>query len=289
MDNPRLIGRGLAPFDLYPYNPSKTAGWVFVVIFGIGAAVHFVLMFPLRAWFFIPFILGCVGEAFGYYGRAWSHNNIRDGSPYLLQLMLILGSAPLLAATVYMTLGRFARSLQAEKYTIMSVRWVTKIYVLIDIASFGCQMAGSAMQASSDPTGIKLGQHIVIGGLIVQLIALGWFIFENTILHIRLTNGPTVITLKDPSIPWRSTLWMLRGVSVLIFIRSVYRLIEFTSGSDSALTKHEAFLYVFDASLLSLVAFLFVVIHPGRLFRKIRILTLHSLDEDGSMMLDERP
>lgn len=203
--------------------------------------------------------------------------------------MLILGSAPLLAATVYMTLGRFARSLHAQKYTILNVRWVTKIYVLIDIASFLCQMAGSAMQTSNDSSGVKLGQHIVIGGLIIQLVALAWFIFETTILHIRLNNGSTVITLKDPSISWRPTLWTLRCVSVLIFIRSLYRLIEFTSGSDSTFAKHEVFMYIFDASLLSISAFLFVLIHPGRLFRKVRRLALHLSDEDGDMMLSERP
>lgn len=230
-------------------------------------------------------LITLIGEAFGYYGRAWSHNNIRDGSPYLIQLMLILGSAPLLAATVYMTLGRFARTLKAEQYTIMNVRWVTKIYVLIDIVSFLCQMAGSAMQASSDPKGLKLGQHIVIGGLIVQLVALGWFIFETTILHIRLNRGPTVITLKDPSISWRPTLWTLRCVSVLIFIRSLYRLIEFTSGSNSSLAKTEVYLYIFDAALLSVSAFLFIVIHPARLFRKLRRLGLHLSDGEGDIMV----
>lgn len=62
MDGHRLTERKLAPFDLYPYNPSATPAWVFVVLFGIGAVVHFVLMFPLRAWFFIPLILGCIGK-----------------------------------------------------------------------------------------------------------------------------------------------------------------------------------------------------------------------------------
>lgn len=62
MDHYTLTERGLASFDLYPYNPSKGAGYAFVVIFGIAAAAHFVLMFPFRAWFFIPFILGCIGE-----------------------------------------------------------------------------------------------------------------------------------------------------------------------------------------------------------------------------------
>ncbi|KAJ5691524.1 RTA1 domain protein [Penicillium malachiteum] len=114
MHSPSIASRaGLASFDLYPYNPSKAAGLAFVVIFGIFAAIHFVYMFPLRAWSFIPFVVGCIGEAFGYYGRAWSHNNIRLGGPYLLQLMLILGCAPLLAATVCMTLGRFVRSLKS--------------------------------------------------------------------------------------------------------------------------------------------------------------------------------
>lgn len=145
------------------------------------------------------------------------------------------------------------------------------------------------MQASSDPSGIKLGQRIVIGGLIVQLVALGWFIFETTILHMRLNGSPTVITLKDPSVSWRPTLWTLHCLSVLIFMRSLYRLIEFTSGSDSALAKREVFLCIFDASLLSLSVFLFVVIHPGRLFRKVRRLELHLSDRDGDMMLSECP
>ena len=201
--------------------------------------------------------------------------------------MLILGCAPLLAATVYMTLDRFARALRAEKYTIIRLRWVTKIYVLIDIASFVCQMAGSAMQTSNDPSGVQLGQHIVIGGLIVQLIALGWFIFETSILHIRLSNGPTAITLKDPSISWKPTLWTVRCVSVLIFIRSLYRLIEFVGGSDSTFAKHEVFLYIFDASLLSISVFLFVVVHPGRLFKKCHRLGAHLSDGEGAGMLRE--
>lgn len=57
-----IARRGLADFDLYPYNPSATAGWAFVVMFGIGGLFHFIEMFRLRAWFFIPFLFGCIGE-----------------------------------------------------------------------------------------------------------------------------------------------------------------------------------------------------------------------------------
>ncbi|KAJ5055744.1 hypothetical protein J3E74DRAFT_226974, partial [Bipolaris maydis] len=77
-------------------------------------------------------------EAAGYYGRAWAHDKIRNGTPYLIQMMLILGSAPLLAATVYMTLGRLARNIDAEAYCLMRSTWISKIHIIIDIANFGC-------------------------------------------------------------------------------------------------------------------------------------------------------
>jgi hypothetical protein len=63
MSSREIASRGLADFDLYPYNPSGTAGWAFVVLFGIATLVHLTWIFPLRAWFFIPFILGCIGMA----------------------------------------------------------------------------------------------------------------------------------------------------------------------------------------------------------------------------------
>lgn len=233
----------------------------------------------VRLW-----LTGKLGEAFGYYGRAWSHNNIRLGSPYLLQLMLILGSAPLLAATVYMTLGRFVRSLRAEKHTIMRSTWVTKIYVLIDVASFICQMMGSAMQGSGDLKGVELGQHIVIGGLIVQLVALAWFLIECTVLHRRLRKSPTFVS-RNPSVQWQRTLWTLHSVTLLIFGRSLYRLIEFLDGSEGYLATHEAYLYAFDASLLSIAALLLALFHPGRLFTLVRKLDLCEF-EDGAVLLD---
>ncbi|RAL08261.1 RTA1 domain-containing protein [Aspergillus homomorphus CBS 101889] len=282
---PALHKRGQASFDLYAYNPSAPAGWAFVVIFGIGGAVHLVMMFRLRAWFFTPFLLGCIGEAFGYYGRAWSHNNIRDGSPYLLQLMLILGSAPLLSASVYMTLGRFVRALNAESATVIRSTWITKIYVLIDIGSFVCQMMGSAMQASGDLDGVRTGQRVVIGGLAVQLVALGWFLIETSSVHRRLSSRPPSGPARDPTMPWRRTLWTLHAVTGLITVRSIYRLIEFLAGTDSPLSKKEAFLYVFDASLLAIAVFAFAAVHPGILLRKIRKLGAYG-PPDAVVMLD---
>lgn len=44
--------------DFYPYTPSATAGYAFMAIFGIATLVHFVMMFPYRAAYFIPLVIG---------------------------------------------------------------------------------------------------------------------------------------------------------------------------------------------------------------------------------------
>ena len=44
--------------EFYPYTPSATAGYAFMGLFGVSTLVHIVLMFPFRAAYFIPLVLG---------------------------------------------------------------------------------------------------------------------------------------------------------------------------------------------------------------------------------------
>ena len=57
-----IVPRGEADFDLYPYTPSAGAGYTFLILFAIGGLAHLIMLIPLRSWFFIPFVLGCVGQ-----------------------------------------------------------------------------------------------------------------------------------------------------------------------------------------------------------------------------------
>jgi hypothetical protein len=182
--------------------------------------------------------------------------------------MLILASAPLLAATIYMTLGRLVRALDAVEHAFLSPRWTTKIYVLIDIGSFITQMMGTAMQASGDPDGVRTGNTIVVGGLGVQLGAFAIFILSVAIFHRRLALNPTEMSREHEG--WRKYMWMLYSVSILIIVRSVFRLIEFTEGAEGQIYKTESLMYVFDASIMFIIVVVMAVLHPGFLLRAIR-------------------
>ncbi|KAF3004346.1 hypothetical protein E8E13_009605 [Curvularia kusanoi] len=124
---------GYADQSLYPYNPSKTAALAFTALFATAGALHIILMFPYRAWFPIPMIIGTAMEAGSYYLRSHSHNNTHKLLPFILSTLLIMGAAPMLAATIYMSLKRVATALDAAHYAPVSLRWVSKLFVLVDI------------------------------------------------------------------------------------------------------------------------------------------------------------
>jgi hypothetical protein len=46
----------------YEYRPNKPASFTFVALFGLATLGHLIYFIPLRAWSFIPFILGGIGQ-----------------------------------------------------------------------------------------------------------------------------------------------------------------------------------------------------------------------------------
>lgn len=64
---------------------------------------------------------------------------------------------------------------------------------------------------------------------------------------------------------------VLYASSMLIMIRSVFRLIEYLQGNNGYLLHHEIFLYIFDAVLIFITMVIFNICHPseiGRLLAK---------------------
>ena len=43
---------------LYDYVPSNVAAYIFTALFGLSTLAHFIYMIPLRAAYFIPFLIG---------------------------------------------------------------------------------------------------------------------------------------------------------------------------------------------------------------------------------------
>ncbi|KAM0084705.1 hypothetical protein ACKRZS_003053 [Fusarium odoratissimum] len=275
----------------FEYLPNKPAAVSFVVLFGIVTLVHLVFLFILRAWFFIPFILGGICEIFGYFGRAQAHDTPDKAGPFILQNVLLLAGTPFLAATIYMSLRRVATALDSQHLSFISLRWLTKLYVLIDIACIVSQFIGAIIPASGEPDAITKGRTILIAGLIVQLCALSIFILTSLYLYIRIRQetGPF---LDSSLVRWRRYFRTIEAVTIIMIIRSIVRAVEYLQGQGGFVISHEVFIYLFDASLMFLVMLLFLIIHPGRLVKsgtRMKRRGQTHIDEAGDDIMHLRP
>jgi len=212
-------------------------------------------------------------------------DNPEKVGPFILQNLLILVATPFLAASVYMSLGRIIIALDAQRHSIINIRWMTKIYVLIDFGCIVSQFIGASLPASGDPASIKKARIILLGGLITQVIALSLFIFTCWHVHTRIKKDPPEIILKAPSVSWQNHFRATEVVTVLLIFRGVVKTTEYLQGSGGYVISHEAFIYSCDAAPMFVVMVIFLLIYPGRLVRDTCQL---KSDREGNYLLAGR-
>ncbi|KAH6648863.1 RTA1 like protein-domain-containing protein [Truncatella angustata] len=267
---------GLVQFEdgvvvYYPYVPAKAPGAAFLALFTFATATHIGFMMKYRSWFFVPLILGGICELFGYYGRYWAHDAPNSPKPFMLQLMLILVSPVFIAATIYVTLGKYKQALLGQPKRKCSP---TSVFVLTDIIAFCTQIGGSLVQVTGNVKIMEIGDRVVLGGLCFQLVVMLVYLalvvkFYRTAQHEVTASGPK---------HWQQYLWVMGASVVVIWIRNLVRVIEFVEGFHGFVTQHEAMLYVFDAALMLSIMVLYAVWHPARLVRKASTGQHHKLE-----------
>ncbi|KAF1844312.1 RTA1 like protein [Cucurbitaria berberidis CBS 394.84] len=248
-------------FVLWPYTPSLPGGMVAAIVFFILSGIHIFRLVKNRTWFCIPFVIGALFEAVGYAGRAAAHNDTENKNPYIVQSTLILLAPILFAASIYMILGRLIQRTESAAFSIVRTTWTTKIFVGGDILCFCIQGGGAGMLIQAkDDAGFKMGENIILGGLILQILIFGFFVVVSGVWHRRLAARPTSASAE---VPWG------KYICGFITIRNLCRVIEYALGRNGYLLSHEWPLYVYDflpmmLTLIVCIAWYDPNIKPGR-------------------------
>ncbi|KAJ5081190.1 hypothetical protein N7456_013428 [Penicillium angulare] len=255
-------------YVLYQYTPSLVAAIIFAALFVLTTAFHLYQRVKAHSKYFNPFIVGGIFQIIGYCARAVSHFHTTSTTLYAMQTLFVLLAPNLYAASIYMVLGRIIVFLRGEHLSVVPVRFLTKIFVMGDVLSFVLQGAGGGVMSSSGSANLLVvGQWIIVAGLCVQLLFFGAFIITSMLFHTRISQQPTqeAENSKVRGFPrdWRGLLSALYIASVLILIRSIYRVIEFAQGNSGYVISHEVFLYVFDATMMFLVMIVMNSFHPS--------------------------
>ncbi|OJJ99604.1 hypothetical protein ASPACDRAFT_52302 [Aspergillus aculeatus ATCC 16872] len=257
----------MAETTLYAYTPSVTCALLALFLFLGATAYHLWLLVRKRAYFFTSFVIGGLIETIGYVARAVSAHQKPNYTvmPYALQSLFILIAPSLFAASIYMILGRIVTLTDGDSRCLIRARWMTKIFVLGDVLAFLMQCGGGGILSSAKTSStLKLGENVIIVGLVVQILFFGFFVTVALVFHRRITANPTS-TAMTLSVPWKRYLWVLYAASGLILVRCLYRVIEYAQGSTGSLQSHEAYAYVFDTALMLIMMGIFVVYHPSQI------------------------
>jgi hypothetical protein len=198
----------------------------------------------------------------GYSGRAAAHNDTASLGPYIIQSTFTLVAPTLIAATIYMMFGRLARVMCAENHSIVRVSLLTKLFVGGDVLAFFCQSGSAGLLMMQDLANI--GKAMVIVGLIIQILSFGLFMVTSAIFHKRVVSDLTLKALSA-DISWPRIMRLLYAISLMIMIRSIYRLAEYVQGTEGYLSSHEWTLYVFDSVPMLLSSILMMAEFPNTL------------------------
>ena len=183
-----------------------------------------------------------------------------------MQSLLLLVAPAFFAASIYMILGRSMVSTGHDSLSIIRVKWLTKIFVCGDVISFLAQCAGGGFLSSAkSQSKINLGQDIIIAGLFIQIAFFGFFVVTAGVFHYRLYKCRDCDTRSAITVPWKNCLYVLYTASIFIMIRSIFRAIEYITGTDGPLMSTEVYLYVFDAALMFLTMVTFNIFSPKSL------------------------
>ncbi|KAJ5732244.1 hypothetical protein N7493_003725 [Penicillium malachiteum] len=238
---------------LYDYRPSIPAAVVFAILFGITTGFHLFQLIKTRCWFLVTFVIG----GFPYSSTQYPDYNI---GPELIAYIFILVAPALLAASIYMELGRIMIMTDGDNYSLIRRTWLTKIFVVGDIASFVIQFMGAAMLSKQTASAVETGEDFMKFGVLVQILFFGFFVITAAIFHMRFNKSGST---RRWATPWQKHMMMIYGSSMMIFIRSIFRLAEFFQSSDGYLMQHEWVSYVFDAFLMLATMVLMNVVHPA--------------------------
>ncbi|OBT77453.1 hypothetical protein VF21_05216 [Pseudogymnoascus sp. 05NY08] len=255
--------------SIFRYQPNLAMAIAPLVLFGLLTVGHIISGWRYKTWtYLISILIGLVLELAGYVGRILAHGNPFLDDYYLLQIVVLTCAPVLFCAAIYICLGRIVVTCGPEMSRLRPA-WYTPIFLTCDVISLALQGTGGAITSTAnDDVGRQRGINIMLGGLSFQVatIAIFGFLFLEFLWRThashKISNDLQNASLVQ-SKKWTAYLWSLGSATLLILIRSIYRVAEMAGGYDGKLMKDENTFLVFEGILIVVAVLLLLVFHPG--------------------------
>lgn len=247
---------------IWHYDPSLPLCIIAVILFALSTFWHLIQVCKYQQKFFIFLAFGGILQVIGYVARIGCIHDLNNTNYYVVHTLGVLLAPIFYAVSIYSLLGKIVQYIGAQDLSPIRPTRITCIFVIGDILSFFMQSTGGGMMASGDASKTDTGNNIILIGLVIQLIFFFFFIFLTVVFHSRTRSQ----AVKPNEGNWKLLLKILELSSFLIFVRSIYRVVEYAQGFSGYLISHEVYLYVFDTLMMLSVQLVYNFVHPGTVF-----------------------
>lgn len=247
------------PIIIYGYTPSFALTVFAAVWFAAAFVVHCTATIRYRSWWFIPFTVGLGLEVVGYIGRCLSSKSDPYNLIYYIINYFFIVTAPVvMSASIYTILSTLIHRFGKE-YAVLPPRVILWFFISSDVVATIVQVAGAALvgrksAAREDPA---VANNILLGGLAYQVFCMTAFIGIAGIFIVRAGR----VIKSDGLLVFVIVCVM---ATLLIFLRTVFRLAETGQGLFGSLQTHEVYFACLEFAPVALTALLLAVWHPGR-------------------------
>ncbi|SPO47852.1 uncharacterized protein PSANT_05540 [Moesziomyces antarcticus] len=158
--------------------------------------------------------------------------------------------------------------MQKSRFSFIPPRLVTRAFVCSDIVTFIVQVAAGGIQATGVQDLVNVGDKLFLAGVAAQGASYVLFSVLITYALVQLVRGRQGSFSSLPAASKKFVIAIALS-SLMIIIRSVYRIIEFAQGNDGYLVSQEKYLFGLDAAPLIIAISVWVVVWPPRLFKAL--------------------
>ena len=222
-------------------------------------------------------------EVIGYIFRSLSSRK----DPYhiiyfVVQYFCIVTAPVFISASIYVCLSKLIAWAQFEGFDAQKTRFLRPKPILwgfisCDVIATIAQIAGAALigNAESNDKSPKVPNDILLGGLAFQTFAFTIFLALLGLFVVSLrqnTEFRASLALKEPFV------LAIGSSSVLVYLRTIFRLAETSQGVFGYLSSHEVFFGTLEFSPIIIAVWIMAIWHPGRWLPKEAKLGTHMVD-----------
>ncbi|KAL8938788.1 MAG: hypothetical protein Q9216_003710 [Gyalolechia sp. 2 TL-2023] len=286
---PNPNGPNDAPIIIYGYTPHLALSALAVALFGLLLVLHSYRLFTTRLYAFsILLMFTTLCEVIGYAFRMRS-SPPPLGNPYnvinfIVQYFFIVCAPVFLSAAIYTTLTSFIGAMSGENRAAarqlsplgLSKKTILGIFITCDVVATIVQVAGAALigVAESNRKSPDTANNILLGGLAFQVFAFLVFLVLLFIFlqNSRITRKVTEVDDAGKRNALRTYAFALVVSSLLVYLRTIFRLAETAQGVMGYASSHEPFFGALEFAPIVVAITLLGWWHPGRLVGKNGLL-----------------